>query len=89
MIDDYKFSTADNISNPARSATAITPSDSAQLARLSRAILVGGAGDLAVLFADDTTPVTLKGLVAGSILPLRVQKVLSTGTTATNIVALS
>ncbi|KQS01512.1 hypothetical protein ASG11_17820 [Sphingomonas sp. Leaf357] len=88
MTDDFKFSNASTLAAPATSAVAITPSDSAQLDRVSRAVFIGGAGDLAVLFANDATAVTLKGLVAGSILPVRVQKILSTNTTATNIVAL-
>ncbi|MEG3124801.1 spike base protein, RCAP_Rcc01079 family [Sphingomonas sp. GB1N7] len=87
MADDFKFSNSAATSAPARRAAAITPNDT-NIISTTRAILIGGAGDLAVLFADDTASVVLKGLVAGSILPIRVQKVLATGTTATNLVAL-
>ena len=72
---------------PAIGAVAVTPSDSALLANISRAIWVGGAGDVAVLMSDDTT-VTFAGVQAGSLLPIRVKRVNATDTTATSIVAL-
>ena len=60
-------------------AAAVTPGDSTILPA-TRGIWVGVAGNLAVIFAGDTTAVTL--------LPIQVTKVMSTNTTATNIVAL-
>jgi len=55
----------------------------------TRGLYVGGAGDVAVTMAEDGNNVTFVGVLAGSILPVQVTKVLSTGTTATNIVALN
>ena len=49
---------------------------------------MGGAGDLAVMFIDGSAGVTLAGVTAGTLLPIQVQKVMSTNTTATSIVAL-
>lgn len=49
-------------------------------------VYVGGAGDLAVKLWGDSTAVTLVGLQAGTFIPLRVKSVMSTNTTATNIV---
>ena len=72
-------------------ARAITPSDSADLAspiRPSRSIYVGSGGDLRVKFLDDDNPVTLVGVPGGSLLPLEVTRVYSTGTTASSLVAL-
>lgn len=63
---------------------AITKSDSTVLAQPTRAVWVGGAGNLAVRYLDGTTD-TLMSVPAGVMLPIRVDKVLSTGTTATNI----
>ena len=71
----------------ARKGVAVTPSD-ATILETTRALLVGGAGNVAVVFADGGSAVTLTGLVAGSIYPLAVTKVMSTNTTATSIVAL-
>jgi hypothetical protein len=72
---------------PAQDWAAVTASDSAALDPIPSAIYVGGAGDLAVKSeAGDT--VTLVGVTAGSVLPIRPQYVMSTNTTATSIVAL-
>jgi hypothetical protein len=48
---------------------------------------LGGDGDLTVTMAGGQT-VTLSGVVAGTIYPLRCSQVRSTGTTATRLVSL-
>lgn len=74
-------------SDPADKVAAVTASDSTDLTG-TRALFVGGAGDVAVrMINDPTTTVTLTGVTAGSILPLRVTRVMA-ATTATNITAL-
>lgn len=71
---------------PASNAFAVTPADDANLTHAARALFVGGAGAVKVdTLGGDT--VTFTGVVAGSILPVRVLKVYATGTDATNIVA--
>jgi hypothetical protein len=73
-------------SDPPAHAAVVTPDDNASLTVISRALYVGGAGNLRILMAGGQT-VTLAGITAGSLLPLRVDRVLATGTTATSIVA--
>lgn len=68
-------------------AAAVTKNDSTDLTVTARALYIGGAGDVAVITAGGST-VTFVGLAAGSVLPVRVKRVKSTGTTATSIVAL-
>lgn len=68
-------------------AVAITPSDGSDLAVECRAVYVGGAGNMNVDLPDGGT-VLFSGLTAGSILPVRVRRVRSTSTTASNLVAL-
>lgn len=75
--------------SPALSAFAITPSDSVTLTTLTRAIYVGGSGNLVVVMRNDSAAVTLKLVPAGSILPIRVKQVLSTGTTCSDLVGLT
>ena len=75
-------------SSPGRRAFSITPDDNADLALLPRGLWVGGAGDISVILIDDTAAVTFVGILAGSLLPIRAQRVRSTGTTATNIVGI-
>lgn len=73
-------------SNPAADGFAITKNDSTDLAVQPRGIYVGGAGDVAVVLGAAT--VTFVGAVAGSILPIAPSRVMSTGTTATNLLGL-
>lgn len=71
--------------NAARDAQPVTPSDTA--GNTFDSLYVGGAGDVAVDTADGTT-VTFSGVVAGTVLPIRVTRVWATGTTATLILGL-
>ena len=68
------------------SAKAITPSDTA--AQTYRAIYVGGAGNVAVKTTGGDT-VTFTAPPVGTIIPVEVQQVLATGTTATLLVGLA
>lgn len=75
-----------NSTNSGASAWAITPNDSTDLVRSTRALYVGSAGDLKILLVDDTTPVTLVGVQAGTIYPLRIKRIYSAGTTAGSLI---
>ena len=68
---------------------AVTPNDSTNLPLgTATALWIGGAGDVAIIAEGDTSAVTIVAIPAGTILPIRTKRVLSTGTTATSIVAL-
>lgn len=83
-----KFSDqATGLGGPAGSAFAVTKSDATVFSQPTRALWVGGAGDVAVRMLDQTT-LTFAAVPAGQLLPIRVDKVLSTGTTATSIVGM-
>lgn len=81
-------STQDSPMQSARNLAAVTPSDGADLANFSKGLYVGGAGNVSVIAVDDSAAVTFVGVPAGAVLPIRVKRVRSTGTTATNIVNL-
>jgi hypothetical protein len=73
-----------------KSAAAVTPSDSTDIyTGVTRGLYVGATGDVSVIFAGDAdaSSVVLTGLAAGVWHPIQVRRVLSTGTTATSIVA--
>ncbi|KAA0697404.1 hypothetical protein DTW90_18410 [Neorhizobium sp. P12A] len=75
----------DNIGS-ARFAAAVTPDDANDLAYVTRGIYVGVAGNLAVNMSGNGGPVTIP--VQPGLHPLAVSRILSTGTTATGIVAI-
>lgn len=68
-------------------AADVTPNDSTVFDSPTRGLYVGGTGDIAVTMEGGGV-VTFVSVLAGSILPLRCTKVMSTNTTATAIVAL-
>lgn len=86
MTDVYEY-VSGGITAPANRAAAVTPNDSSDLAFVTRALYVGGAGDIALVTSGGDT-VTFAAVPAGSILPVRAKRVLTTGTTATNIIAI-
>lgn len=70
---------------PFRHAAAVTPGTA--LSDVSRALYVGGTGTLTAVMQDGST-VEFQGIPAGTILPICVSEVNSSGTTATLIVAM-
>ncbi len=69
-------------------AAAVTKSDATVFTNPTGALWVGGVGDVAVRMYGNATSVTFTAVPAGSLLPITVDQVLSTGTSATNIVRL-
>lgn len=76
------------LEGPAARAAAITPDDDVDLTEPSRAVYIGSAGNLAVEMLAGGPPVTFESVPAGLLLPIRVRKVLETGTTAAAIIAI-
>lgn len=71
--------------SPATHAALVTPNDSANLVSVSRALLIGNAGNLKV---DTLGGETLVMPVPAGLLPIRVTKIYASNTTANNIVTL-
>lgn len=84
--DDYGAQ-ADTITSSSLAPFAITPDDSNDLTRIPKGLWVGGAGDVTLRGVNGSN-VTFAGVQAGSILPVRPSRILSTGTTATGIIGL-
>lgn len=81
-------SKVDNNTFSAEFGVAVTPSDTVNLGQIARALWIGGAGTVTVVMSGDGAAVLLSGIPAGTLLPIRAQRVNATGTTATLITAL-
>lgn len=85
-VDSFsRFQTQDF--SPLTRAASVTPHNTNELEFVTRALYVGGAGDVAVTM-QDSGEVTFVEVPAGTVLPIRVKVVKSTGTDATSIIAL-
>lgn len=99
-VEPDRYMSSGNAHWPARFATAIAPSDTANVAigpggSYAKAIWVGGAGDVEVITSGDNsnndlgTAVVFKAVPAGTMLNVQVSAVLAALTTATNIVGMA
>lgn len=86
MADNFEGQSP-GLASPAENGASVTPSDTVDLTTAARALWVGGAGTVKVYTTKGAT-LTFVGLSAGTLLPVRVRRVYSTGTTATSILAL-
>ncbi|MEO1555935.1 MAG: hypothetical protein AAFS01_05855 [Pseudomonadota bacterium] len=72
------------LNSPVEGGFDVTPADGADLPAMTRAVMVTGAGDLAVTLKNGDA-ITLPGLTPGVIYPIRATQVAATGTTATGV----
>jgi hypothetical protein len=86
MPDRFQYSTP-SLAGPAAHAFAVTPNDSTDLSETTRALYVGTAGSVAAVMASGAS-VTFGSIASGMVLPVRVTRVLATGTTASAILGL-
>ena len=86
MTDRFQTSSP-SLSGPASHAFAVSPSDSSLLSETTRGLYVGTSGDIACLTLSGAS-ITFSAVQAGTLLPMRLTKVMATGTTASNIIAL-
>lgn len=80
---------ADSPSAPARHCFAVTPDDSAELQTVTKAVYVGGAGDVTLRAIESDADVIFRNVPAGAVLDVRTAGIRATGTTATDIVGLA
>lgn len=77
-----------DMASPCTHAFVITPDDDNDLSTMPRGIYIGSAGDVNAIAADDTDPVLFPLLQPGSVLPIRVRRVLEAGTTVRVLVGI-
>jgi hypothetical protein len=86
-VTDRFESLSPSITGPAVSGFPVIPSDAADLPETTRSLYIGTGGDLSVFMLTGEA-LLLKQVPQGVFLPLRVTRVLLTGTTAGDIIAL-
>jgi hypothetical protein len=89
MPAEDNFSRQKTLTNdPFTNAVLVSPNDEEDLEAVTRAVYVGGTGNMKVTMQDSGT-VLFTGIPAGTVLPIRVKRIWSTTTNATAILALS
>jgi hypothetical protein len=77
-----------SLSGPASAGFSVTPSDTLDLPEATRGLYVGTGGNLSVIMVSGDA-LSFASVPDGTVLPLRVSRVKSTGTTAGNIIGLA
>lgn len=86
MPDRFDLFT-EGLESPAVHLDTVTPSDTTDLARITRAINVASAGFVRVTTKEGDTGTVY--VAEGGVFPIRATRIWSTGTTATGIVGLA
>lgn len=73
---------------PGTGIETVVPSDTVNLATNSLGIYVGGAGDIVAVMADGTSGL-FKAVPVGTFLPIQVQRINNTNTTATLMLSIN
>ncbi len=87
MADEFQ-SNRSGLSSPASRGATITPNNNNDLPTYTRAIYVGGGGNLSLIPVGQEGSISLADVPAGTFVPIRAKRVLQTGTSATSLVAL-
>ncbi|MFY7836465.1 MAG: spike base protein, RCAP_Rcc01079 family [Novosphingobium sp.] len=88
-MEDPFLNTVDSPMTPAGTCFPITPHDTVEFERATKAVYVGTGGDLVLRSVNGTADVTFRNLPAGFILDVRVRAIRLTGTTAADLVGLA
>lgn len=89
MAEDRFRSFTESLLSPSEFCYAVVPHDGGDLPHATKALYVGGAGNVALVSVRGDSPTTFVNVPAGTILDVRTKAVLATGTTATDIVGLA
>ncbi|MEM6465334.1 MAG: hypothetical protein AAF679_02340 [Pseudomonadota bacterium] len=86
MNDIFKH-TQVGLSSPVSDGVSLQPSDTVTLPQLTRALYVGVGGDVTARLGSGAV-VSFTGMLPGVVYPIRLDRVLASGTTASNLVGL-
>lgn len=85
--DTYSTVQKFDVQAPANGVEVVSPSDSTDLTKVSRALYIGSGGNVAVIMVDGSTG-NFASVPTGAILPVRVSRVTNANTTASSILSL-
>ena len=85
--NDLFWNHSTGLEGPAENGANVAPNDGNDLVQVTRALYVGGGGDIRITTRAGTQ-ITLTNVPAGALLPLRICRIWQTDTTATDLVAL-
>lgn len=88
MTDRYGVE-QDTVISSSMQPVAVTPHDSNALSIIPKGLYIGTGGNVALRGVNASADVTFSNVPSGTILPVRASHVRSTGTTASNIIALA
>ena len=89
MLNDPFANTLESVVAPAADCFPITPNDTGDLPKATKALFVGTGGDVVLRSVSGAADVTFRNLPDGSILDVRVRAVRASGTSAANLVGLA
>lgn len=88
MSTDQYANAANSLIAPSADCFAIVPNDTQELSKATKAIYVGTGGTIVLKAVESEDFVTLRNVISGSILDIRVRAIRATGTTAQDIIGL-
>ncbi len=89
-MEDYYQGTFDEVDDPGTVATEIVPDDDVDLAVVPKGIYVGTGGDIAMIGArqpSGSAAVIWRNIPSGALIPFRPRRILASGTTASDLIA--
>ncbi|NQX94812.1 MAG: hypothetical protein HRT64_07845 [Erythrobacter sp.] len=89
MFNDPFSNTLESVVAPASDCFAITPHDTDDLPKATKALFIGVGGDVVLQPVSGSGDITFRNLPDGSVLDVRVRAIRATGTTAANLVGLA
>ena len=88
MSDEFALQSQSALT-PSENPYAVVPNDAADLPSVPKALYVGNGGTIVLRGKDSDVDVTFVAVPSGTQLQVRAKRIMATGTTASNIVALA
>lgn len=79
------------VSDPGERVAAVVPSNTADLTETPKALYVGTGGDIAMIGDNEvagTAATVWRNVPSGAVVPFRPRRIMATGTTASDILAI-